>query len=346
MVQQERSSEVDRASHYNCHESTEAGVKLVVGYWLPDKSTTLTDFPTFTNLCREHRIILKKLSLSSDLESQLPFHLLLHKISALYKNSRRQQEEAMHQFSHLYQFIKTHPDLHVIDSVEPQLQLFDRSHVCQLIEDSLHGISGVSIPAWAAAATPEDAQQAMQQHSALSFPLICKPRNTWETFSHEMCIIFNVSHFAHVRLPTIMQNFVRHGSVLFKVYVIGDDVTVQKRPSVDIAEETSSNDDVLTFNGHKISKSVSQSKIELCSDHVTIDMGVVNRVTASLRHHTHLNIFGVDFLVDGSNKHYVVDVNPFPGCSSLETFHHSMLKLLLPYVPAATEETVSDKETH
>ena len=77
-------------------------------------------------------------------------------------------------------------------------------------------------------------------------------------------------------------------------------------------------------------------------------MQTVSRVVESIRKKIGLNIFGLDFLIAANeqistsacdtsdannessvNPHYLVDINPFPGWSSLNHLPDLLLKFLL-----------------
>merc|ERR1712226_6882 len=231
----------------------------------------------------------------------------------------------------------------------------------------------VKIPVWHKILQAPKEITELECLEGLKLPCICKCVNTWEENSHEMSIVFNwnqlLSHSERIPSPSvtanskraavalsypiILQNFVRHQEVLFKVYVIGQQIVVQKRPSVDIPSSHTCNTQPIHFNGHKISKQppktptnsdkvlnglenrsirphsslVNTTEID---EAVSCDMKTVHRVVEAIKSRINLEIFGLDFLVSSvTNTHYIIDVNPFPGCSSLDNIHQYLLDLLL-----------------
>lgn len=67
------------------------------------------------------------------------------------------------------------------------------------------------------------------------FPAVLKPLSACGArHSHDMAVVFAPEHVGPV--PGVLQAFVPHGSVLFKVYVVGDLVDVQLRPTVELAD--------------------------------------------------------------------------------------------------------------
>ncbi|KAL0002172.1 hypothetical protein SO802_015953 [Lithocarpus litseifolius] len=77
------------------------------------------------------------------------------------------------------------------------------------------------------------------------FPFIAKPVLVeGRAKSHEMFLVFNENELKKLKLkkPFVMQGFVNHGGVIFKVYVVGDHVKCMKRKSLlDISEGTLNN---------------------------------------------------------------------------------------------------------
>lgn len=48
----------------------------------------------------------------------------------------------------------------------------------------------------------------------------------------QMAIIFNQEGLKAVRPPCVIQSFINHNAVLYKVFVVGESYTVVKRPSL------------------------------------------------------------------------------------------------------------------
>lgn len=47
-----------------------------------------------------------------------------------------------------------------------------------------------------------------------------------------MAIVFNREGLSAVRPPCVVQNFINHNAVLYKVFVVGESYTVVQRPSL------------------------------------------------------------------------------------------------------------------
>jgi inositol-1,3,4-trisphosphate 5/6-kinase/inositol-tetrakisphosphate 1-kinase len=82
--------------------------------------------------------------------------------------------------------------------------------------------------------TAQDIRNAVQE-AQLSFPIIVKPLTAAGTkASHSMAVVMHPSGLEQItdRVPCLLQEYVNHNSVLYKVYVLGDFVSVHKRRSL------------------------------------------------------------------------------------------------------------------
>ena len=254
-------SRSQRCSPFN-ESFTSETTRFRVGYWFPEKSIRLINWSEFVELCKCHGIDLIELDLNSNIDEQLPLDLIFHKIIALYKPKLRGVNSNIEfNFKRLLNFIESHPEIPAIDPVPAQLQLFNREYVCNLISSVCSEINiqtpksnlnnpspddfnvsqsapcKVHVPVWYKLNNAPRSEDELTCMQGLQLPCICKCVDTWDERSHEMSIVFSWKQLIEssaelIRYPIILQNFVRHQKVLFKVYVIGKQTIVQKRPSV------------------------------------------------------------------------------------------------------------------
>lgn len=50
--------------------------------------------------------------------------------------------------------------------------------------------------------------------------------------SPQMAIVFNQEGLSAIQPPCVVQNFINHNAVLYKVFVVGESYTVVQRPSL------------------------------------------------------------------------------------------------------------------
>ena len=71
------------------------------------------------------------------------------------------------------------------------------------------------------------------EEAGLKFPLVAKSIMAKSSaVSHEMFLVFNKDMLKKLKTPIVMQEFVNHGGVVFKVYVVGEHVKCMKRRSL------------------------------------------------------------------------------------------------------------------
>ena len=162
---------------------------------------------------------------------------------------------AVRRVHRLCQFQKLHGCSLVDDPVCVQT-LMSRADIASVLKDCLDGVTSLSgmpvrSPNYAVVARSsgnKDDQDDAQEASAmkgmlynavyeadLSFPLIAKPLTAAGTkASHSMAVITHPSGLEHVvdRAPCLFQEYANHNAVLYKVYVLGDFVSVYKRRSL------------------------------------------------------------------------------------------------------------------
>lgn len=184
----------------------------------------------------------------------------------------------------------------------------------------------------------------------LGFPLLAKPlmANGSET-SHKMYLIFDNEGLERLdTLPVILQEFVNHGGVIFKVYVAGDYVRCVKRKSLpDISEEKLGR----ALKGWLSFSQISNLSVEQNSegfgggDFETVDMpdlGFVEEVARAMREEMGLNLFNFDVIRDDrdGNRYLVIDINYFPGYAKMPDYESLLTRFFLDVVGKGSGEDI------
>lgn len=68
-------------------------------------------------------------------------------------------------------------------------------------------------------------------------PLCLRQEGWWPDsglgpLSSQMAIVFNQEGLSAIQPPCVVQNFINHNAVLYKVFVVGESYTVVQRPSL------------------------------------------------------------------------------------------------------------------
>ena len=189
------------------------------------------------------------------------------------------------------------------------------------------------------------------KEEGLKFPLIAKPVTAdGSATSHEMSLVFNENGLKKLKTPIVIQEFVNHGGVIFKVYVVGEHVKCVKRRSLlDITEEKlnsmAADQGLLPFS--QISNLVAKNEVGGCSElekaviarnkgkgfcYSEVDelvekaemppMEFVMELAKGLREAMGLRLFNFDLIRDSrdGNRYFVIDINYFPGYAKMPDY--------------------------
>uniref|UniRef100_A0A3Q2P750 inositol-1,3,4-trisphosphate 5/6-kinase n=1 Tax=Fundulus heteroclitus TaxID=8078 RepID=A0A3Q2P750_FUNHE len=150
----------------------------------------------------------------------------------------------------------------------------------------------------------------------LTFPFICKTRVAHGTNSHEMAIVFSEEDLKDVKPPCVIQSFINHNAVLYKVFVVGESYSVVERPSLKNFPSGPAERKAIFFNSHNVSKPESSSDLTSNVEgvsHPPCD-DVIRELSRSLRQALGVSLFGIDVIINNqTGQHAVIDINAFPG---------------------------------
>ncbi|CAI7898504.1 unnamed protein product [Closterium sp. NIES-53] len=282
---------------------------------------------------------------SRPLVDQGPFNMILHKLDG--------EEWA----ANLGAYERQHPEVVVIDEYENVHKLDDRREMLAAVshvDASEHGAQ-VHVPKQLIVerGTPPQDIAKILQDAGFSLPAVAKPLEAnGTTSSHTLGLVLDEQSLLQVHTPVLLQEFVNHGGILFKLYVLGDKIMVFRRQSLpdipppELWAPAAAADDadvapppmeipspkagkwdflrkgvgVVEFN--RISN-VHMSEEELQDTRVTDPPpALMHYVGFTLRKHLRLHAFNVDILRQGGHddKYYVVDINYMPGYERIPGF--------------------------
>ncbi|GMH18269.1 hypothetical protein Nepgr_020110 [Nepenthes gracilis] len=159
----------------------------------------------------------------------------------------------------------------------------------------------------------------------LSLPSIVKPQVACGVAdAHKMAIVFRFEDYKDLNLPlpAIVQEYVDHSSLLFKFYVLGEEVfyaTKKSTPNADILMKSSQANELKPLSFDSLKSLPTVDEIHSGSEVGTnaekdIDLELVTNAANWLRRKLDLTIFGFDVVIqEGTGDHVVVDVNYLPS---------------------------------
>uniref|UniRef100_A0ACD5YFY2 Uncharacterized protein n=1 Tax=Avena sativa TaxID=4498 RepID=A0ACD5YFY2_AVESA len=228
--------------------------------------------------------------------------------------------------SEIIRFMEQYPDFCIIDPFKNISPLLDRLQ----IQEILVRLQGLGAEGRSKLRAPHSLKvknfhgselQKQMAEANLSFPVIVKPQVACGVAdAHNMALVFQIEEFSNlsVPLPAILQEYIDHGSKIFKFYAIGDKVFHAVKNSMPNASllKSSSGDEPLTFNSLKTLPVATKEQLlqNRVQDNKSLDIDLVQEAAKLLKESLGLTIFGFDVVVqEGSGDHVIVDLNYLPS---------------------------------
>lgn len=315
-----------------------------IAYALSPKKVESFIQPSLLHLTHQRGIHLFPLHLSKPLLDQPPFDCLIHKLS---------HPDWIHQ---LLLFLSHHPHIPVIDHPHDIHRLHNRITMLQVV-NHLNLTStqlSLSIPNQLFLDTPQSLLHTLASKH-IQFPLIAKPLLADGTAaSHQMSLVFNEEGLRALSLnpPFVLQEFVNHGGVIFKVYVAGRHIQCVKRKSLpDISEDKLGvSENLLPFSqisNLTAQEQTDQSVAKLMEEAELPPSSFVNEVATQLRQALNLNLFNFDMIRDSKvgGRFLVIDINYFPGYAKMPDYETILTDFFLDIVQQNQSEVSNNCES-
>ncbi|XP_043717441.1 inositol-tetrakisphosphate 1-kinase 5-like [Telopea speciosissima] len=292
---------------------------FAVGYALAPKKQQSFIQASLVNLAKQRGIDLIRIDTDRPLLDQGPFDLILHKLSG--EEWKKQLEEYSYK----------NPNVFIIDPPVAIERLHNRISMLQVVSEldipqknETFGIpKQIVIYNSGALLDPASLEE-------LRFPVIAKPLVAdGSAKSHKMSLVFNRDGLNKLKPPIVLQEFVNHGGVIFKVYVVGDYVKCVKRKSLpDVTEEKlESLESSLSFS--QVSNLTTQERNDdnyyetMHLDDTEIPpLSIITDIARGLRQAMRLHLFNFDVIRDSrvGNHYLVIDINYFPGYAKMPSY--------------------------
>ncbi|GLJ54220.1 hypothetical protein SUGI_1162680 [Cryptomeria japonica] len=288
-----------------------------IGYALSEKMHQNFLHPSLVELAESRGIDLVEVDSTKRLLDQGPFDAILQK---LYDKQWNEQ---------LKEYCEKYPHVVVIDPPEAIEKLHSRVSMLNGVEKlkAMDGNESVSVPLQIVVEKPEELTD-LKVLEVLKFPVIAKALLANGTGkSHDMSLVFNSEGLKSLKPPLVLQEFVNHNGVIFKVYVAGDFVECVKRKSLcDISYEKmqSSAVDVMPFSQiSNLAVDVEDHDEGMESEQAELPPArFIEDLASGLRDELGLSLFNFDLIRDSKarNQYFVIDINYFPGYAKMPGF--------------------------
>ncbi|EPS67723.1 hypothetical protein M569_07050, partial [Genlisea aurea] len=216
------------------------------------------------------------------------------------------------------------PNCCFIDPIDSILPLLDRLKIQQILSglETLSSQGGHKIRAPHFLKLNSFEEPYLEQRMAeanLSLPNIVKPQVACGVSNaHSMAIVFSMNQYKslNVPLPSVIQEYVDHSSLLYKFYALGNKKFYAVKKSIPNVETLRK---LFTDNGSEPLYFNSLSSLPVVVDHLTssahsIDLELVSDAADWLRRVLNLTVIGFDVVVqENTGDHVIVDLNYLPS---------------------------------
>ncbi|KMS97578.1 hypothetical protein BVRB_5g125490 [Beta vulgaris subsp. vulgaris] len=298
--------------------------RFSIGYALAPKKQQSFIRESLINLARERLIDLIKIDTDKPLIDQGPFDCILHK---LYGDDWKLQ---------LVDYKAKNPNVVILDAPEAIERLHNRISMLQVVSElkiAQNDRETFGIPKQIVIYDAETLRD-HRSWDGLKFPVIAKPLVAdGSAKSHKMSLVYNHGGLGNLKPPIVLQEFINHGGVIFKVYVVGEYVKCVKRKSLpDVLE-----DKLESLGGLVAFSQVSNLANNEMTDEKYYQMmhlddcemppqEFITDIARGLREVMKLNLFNFDVIRDTrlGNRYLVIDINYFPGYAKMPSYESVM----------------------
>ncbi|KNA13708.1 hypothetical protein SOVF_113790 [Spinacia oleracea] len=320
--------------------------RFSIGYALAPKKQKSFIRESLINLSRDRLIDLIKIDTDIPLIDQGPFDCILHK---LYGDDWKKQ---------LVDYKAKNPNVVVLDAPESIERLHNRISMLQAVSElkivqNDRETETFGIPKQIVIYDAETLRD-HRSWDGLKFPVIAKPLVAdGSAKSHKMSLVYNHGGLSNLKPPIVLQEFVNHGGVIFKVYVVGEYVKCVKRKSLpDVSEEKlESLGGLVTFS--QVSNLASNEKTDEkyykkmhLDDCEMPPQEFITDIARGLRDVMKLNLFNFDVIRDTrlGNRYLVIDINYFPGYAKMPSYESVMTDFFWNVVAKNERREVAENE--
>lgn len=301
--------------------------KLVVGYALTSKKVRSFMQPKLERLAGKKGILFVAIDENRPLSDQGPFNIVLHKLSG--KKWRQILED----------YWEEHPEVTVLDPPDAIQQLRNRRSMLQSVANlNLSDCYGkVGVPRQLVVTGDPTSIPGAVIEAGLTLPLVVKPLVAdGSAKSHELSLAFDQFALSKLDPPLVLQEFVNHGGVLFKVFIVGESIKVVRRFSLPDVNRCELLDAAGVFQFPRVScasASVDDADLEPGITELP-PRPLLERLAGELSCRLGLRLFNMDIIREHGTRDqfYVIDINYFPGYSKMPGYEHIFTDFLVSLV--------------
>jgi len=313
-------------------------IDLRVGIYLIEKTRKSLKLPdNLTKYSNHSNIEIVIIDTERTLDEQGPFDVIIHKVLEWYQFGAEVGEKRL---VNLIEYVERCAyRVKLLDPIEDVLKVADRYYSFQVLKKCEFKMNGIKVyvPTTLYIDEQTDILKEVNFHN-VKFPIIAK---NCDSENHEMSIIFSESNLADISMPCVVQEFVNHSSILYKVCVVNRKLFICERPSVKNLQTGTV--DTVTFDSMTVSKrNVHNSLLHdknplslkfrtcLTSEENLLNSDVVMEIVNRIQTQLNLTLFGFDIIIDDKTGDYVIiDLNYLPSYDAVNSYFAEELYSLL-----------------
>ncbi|CAL9048011.1 unnamed protein product [Musa banksii] len=310
--------------------------KLVVGYALTSKKVKSFLQPKLEGLAKKKGIVFVAIDQSQPLVDQGPFDIVLHKLTG------KEWQQI------LQDYWEKHPEVTVLDPPAAIQHLYNRQSMLQDVANlnlsDCYGKFGTPRQL-VITKDPSSIPDAVSK-ARLTLPLVAKPLVVdGSAKSHELSLAYDEFSLSKLDPPLVLQEFVNHGGVLFKVYIVGEAIKVVRRFSLPDVSKRELLNNTGVFRFPRVSCAAASA------DDADLDPSIaelpprplLEKLARELRLRLGLRLFNIDIIREHGtrDRFYVIDINYFPGYSKMPGYEHIFTDFLLSVVQSKFKRLLS-----
>ncbi|XP_066383701.1 inositol-tetrakisphosphate 1-kinase 2-like isoform X2 [Miscanthus floridulus] len=319
--------------------------RLVVGYALTKKKVKSFLQPKLLLLARKNGISFVSIDESLPLSEQGPFDVILHKIT---RKEWQQVLEFPSQCYHFplhcllsfFHFLKDyheeHPEVTVLDPPNAIKHLNNRQSMLEEVADlNLSNFYGeVCTPRQLVVSEDPSSIPTAVAMAGLTLPLVAKPLVVDGTSKgHELYLAYDVASLSMLDPPLVLQEFINHGGILFKVYIIGETIQVVRRFSLPDVNTYDLLNNVGVYRLPRVSCAAASAD-DADLDPLIAELPprpLLEKLGRELRGRLGLRLFNIDMIreLGTKDRYYIIDINYFPGYGKMPGYERMFTDFLL-----------------
>ncbi|KAK4390301.1 Inositol-tetrakisphosphate 1-kinase [Sesamum angolense] len=199
---------------------------------------------------------------------------------------------------------QTHPNVTVLDPPDAIQHVYNRQSMLQDVADLDLSDSHVGVPKQLVIKKDPSSIPDAVNKTGLRLPIVAKPL---VAKSHELSLAYDEFSLQNLEPPLVLQEFINHGGVLFKVYIVGEAIKVVRRFSLpDVSKrELSKNAGVYRFPRVSCAAaSADEADLDPCVAELP-PRPLLERLARELRQRLGLRLFNLDMIREhGTRDHY------------------------------------------